>query len=306
MYDEWSEILVCPTCQGSLDRTSGGWWCGRCAAEYPVVGRVPCMVNWAALPEQVRQEMAGQDRHFAPLAQKAVYKPRFHPLYQRTRLQRRLAELLAAMGAGLPTAASVHVACCGSGYEVEALVRAGYQVSASDLSGQALRAFYKRAANRGYHVPCLQADVGGLPFPDAAFDVAVTVEGLHHTPDPEAALRELVRIARRRVAVIEPYTGALFDWLARLGLAHRREHSGIRPTPLSAQTLAQVMATTSVSEPYRRLYLDLPPRCLPGRLGDWPPSAYLLLTVTRLAQLLLRPLGIGNRVMWIADIASGP
>lgn len=302
MAGNWRGILVCPTCKGALDESSHGWSCVECGAEYPLVGEMPGMINWAVLPSQARQEMAGQDRHFAALPDKAVFKPALHPLYQRVRLQGRLAGFVAALGDGLPANATVHVACCGSGYEAEALTRAGYQVSASDLSAQALRAFHKRATTKGYQVPYLQADVTHLPFPEDTFDVAVTVEGLHHTADPEAALQELVRIARRRVALIEPYTGPLFRLLAGLGLAHRREYSQIKPTRLSGKMLNDMVAAHQLTLRQRRLYLDLPPGGLIGRLGNWLPAAYLLIIFTNLAELLLCPIGVGNKVLWVADL----
>ncbi len=262
------------------------------------------MINWAVLSPQVRAEMAGQDRHFAGLPDKAVFKPALHPLYQQVRLRRRLADLVKALGDGLAANTTVHVACCGSGYEAEALVQAGYQVSASDLSRQALCAFHKRAIIKGYEVPYLQADVSQLPFPESSLDVAVSVEGLHHTADPVAALAELVRIARRRVAIIEPYTGPLFRLLAALGLAHRLEYSHIKPTRLSAQMLRDVATTQGVIPRQRRLYLDLPPGGLMDRLGNWRPSAYLLTTFTSLAQVILCPIGVGNKVLWVVDIAE--
>jgi len=264
------------------------------------------MITWALLPAQVREEMAGQDRHFASLSDKAVFKPALHPLYQRAHLQRRLADLIAAIGKGLPAEASAHIACCGSGYEAEALARAGYQVSASDLSAQALRAFGKRAAAKGYWAPHLQADVNSLPFADNTFDVAVAVEGLHHTADPAAGIRELVRVARRRVAVIEPYTGPLFGFLAKWRLAHRREYSGTQPTYLSRKMLADILSTAPLSEHERRLYFDLPPRGIVGQLGGGSVPAYLLITLSTLTELLLRPVGIGNKILWVADLGLRP
>lgn len=43
-----------------------------------------------------------------------------------------------------------------------------------------------------------------LPFPDATFDVVTCWELLHHLDDPVAALREMWRIATRRLVVFEP------------------------------------------------------------------------------------------------------
>ncbi len=42
-----------------------------------------------------------------------------------------------------------------------------------------------------------------LPFADASFDVGLLVFVLHHAGDPAALLREVMRVCRRRIIVIE-------------------------------------------------------------------------------------------------------
>ena len=304
MTPKWDEILVCPTCKGPLDRSDRGLFCSRCVVDYAVEGGVPRMIDWEVLADQVRQEMVGQDRHFAALSDKAVFKPALHPVYQRQRLQRRLADFLGVVGVDLPTGVGVHVACCGSGYEAEALAQAGYQVSASDISAQALCALEKRANSKGYQLPHLQADVNNLPFRDDSFAVVAVVEGLHHTPDPMAALRELVRVAQRRVVIIEPYTGRLWELLAKLKLAHRREYSGRKPAHLCGEMLADILSRMLGDERQRRLYIDLPPQGLTGWLGKWMLPAGVLLGISYLAEALLRPAGIGTKILWAADLSG--
>lgn len=61
-----------------------------------------------------------------------------------------------------------------------------------------------------------QADIYQLPFPDQVFDTVVCSEVLEHLDDPDRAMRELKRVARRYVVItvpLEPY----FRWLNRLG-----------------------------------------------------------------------------------------
>jgi ubiquinone/menaquinone biosynthesis C-methylase UbiE len=49
------------------------------------------------------------------------------------------------------------------------------------------------------------ADLYHLPFPDRYFDVVTMFEALEHCDDPQAALREILRVARRGVVVSVPW-----------------------------------------------------------------------------------------------------
>ncbi len=51
----------------------------------------------------------------------------------------------------------------------------------------------------------VRGSVLALPFPDAAFDVALCLEVLEHLADPAAAVRELARVARHAVVLSVPY-----------------------------------------------------------------------------------------------------
>ncbi len=260
------------------------------------------MADESWLDEATRHEMAAQDEHFAGLPDKAVFKPDHHSCYRRRGMHHRLEHLLAQLDRGIADRPSVHVACCGTGYEVEALGGAGWQVSASDLSVQALHGLSKRSAARGYRVPYLQADVLHLPFAADSFDVAVAVEGLHHTPDPLGGFAELVRIARHRVAVIEPYTTGALNLLARLGLAHRPEYSRRQPHRLTASLTGQMLSVAGVDAGTTRLYLDLPPGLLADTAGEWPILSALLGASNRAAEWLLGIVGVGNKIVLVADL----
>jgi len=295
------DMLVCPSCHARLTNCTQGLRCTTCNLTYTITESIPRMVDESWLDEATSQEMAAQNEHFAGLPDKAVFKPDYHSCYRRRRMHQRLQHLIAQLGCDIADRPSVHVACCGTGYEVEALRQAGWQVSASDLSAQALRGLGKRSATRGYQVPCLQADVLHLPFAADSFDVAVVVEGLHHTPDPIKGFCELGRIARRRIAVIEPYTGGLLDVLAQFGLAHRPEYSGGQARRLTAPLITQMLAAPYVQSATTCLYLDLPPGPVTDWLGDLPVFEPLLTGFTHLAQGLLRGGRIGNKVLLVAD-----
>ncbi|HNX68821.1 MAG TPA: class I SAM-dependent methyltransferase [Candidatus Omnitrophota bacterium] len=56
----------------------------------------------------------------------------------------------------------------------------------------------------GYQqAPVVIYDGGRIPFPDKSFDVTLLVTMLHHVPDPEALFREVRRVTRDKVIVVE-------------------------------------------------------------------------------------------------------
>src|SRR5690606_22500588 len=68
-----------------------------------------------------------------------------------------------------------------------------------------------------------------LPFATGAFDVVTCWELLHHLDEPVAALREMWRVAARRLVVFEPnriHPGHVF-----LGLTRANERLSLRFSP---------------------------------------------------------------------------
>jgi SAM-dependent methyltransferase len=63
--------------------------------------------------------------------------------------------------------------------------------------------------------PCVAATAESLPFCDRSFDAALAILTIHHWSDYRAGLRELCRVARRRVIVVH-WDQAVIDrlWLA--------------------------------------------------------------------------------------------
>ncbi|WP_437905590.1 class I SAM-dependent methyltransferase [Sorangium sp. So ce327] len=70
------------------------------------------------------------------------------------------------------------------------------------------------AQRRPGAAPALQARAEGLPLPDQSFDAALAVNTLHHWTDLRAGLRELCRVARKRIVIFmrDPPSGEPF-WL---------------------------------------------------------------------------------------------
>jgi len=72
-----------------------------------------------------------------------------------------------------------------------------------------------RRARPGGSAPCVAAAAESLPFEDRSFDAAMAILTVHHWSDHRAGLRELRRVARRRVVIVH-WDQSLIDqtWLA--------------------------------------------------------------------------------------------
>ena len=84
----------------------------------------------------------------------------------------------------------------GTGHLTAAFRRRGHPVTALDATDAMLRR--NEAGAR------VRADAARLPFPDRSFDLVVEANLLHHVADPVGVLREMARVTRGAVAVIEP------------------------------------------------------------------------------------------------------
>lgn len=98
---------------------------------------------------------------------------------------------------------SVLDAGCGEGFVTALLARElpDATLQGIDVSPDAI------AYARQHHNHCATFHTGSLyvlPFPDGAFDTVVCSEVLEHLEDPDAAVAELKRVARRAVVITVP------------------------------------------------------------------------------------------------------
>jgi SAM-dependent methyltransferase len=89
---------------------------------------------------------------------------------------------------------------------------------------------------------------GALPFADGAFDVVTCWELLHHLDDPVAALREMWRVAARRLVVFEP--NRINPGHIVLGLTRREERRSLLFSPGHLRRLIRA-ATGRTARPER-------------------------------------------------------
>jgi SAM-dependent methyltransferase len=107
---------------------------------------------------------------------------------------------------------------CGTGFFLLNLKQAGVldEAHVSDLSPGMVAAAVRNGTELGFDVDGRVADAESIPYDDATFDLVVGHAVLHHIPDVELALREVLRVLKpggRFVFAGEPTT--VGDWYAR-------------------------------------------------------------------------------------------
>jgi SAM-dependent methyltransferase len=106
----------------------------------------------------------------------------------------------------------------GTGFFLLNLMQAGVATRGhvTDLSPGMVEAAVRNGASLGLDVDGRVADAESVPYDDATFDLVVGHAVLHHIPDVELALREVLRVLKpggRFVFAGEPTT--VGDWYAR-------------------------------------------------------------------------------------------
>jgi ubiquinone/menaquinone biosynthesis C-methylase UbiE len=98
---------------------------------------------------------------------------------------------------GWPYATALEVGA-GTGFFSLNLKQAGIldQVHVTDLSPGMVEAARQNAARLGFRVEGSVGDAEQIPFEDGTFDVVVGHAVLHHVPDVEQAMREMLRVLR--------------------------------------------------------------------------------------------------------------
>ena len=117
--------------------------------------------------------------------------------------------------------------------------------------------------------PATQAIAEHLPFQDDAFDAAMAVLTVHHWGDQRAGLRELARVARKRIVLVTWDPSSEGFWLLKDYFPEFLEADRNRLPPIEH--------LLSVLEDGRVIPVPIPHDCVDGFLGAYwrRPSAYL-------------------------------
>lgn len=117
--------------------------------------------------------------------------------------------------------------------------------------------------------PVVQAAAESLPFGDRSFDASMAILTVHHWQDQEAGLREMARVARRRVVLTWDPDYAEAFWLSADYLPAFAEHNRSIFAPISL--VADVLGDSRVER------VPIPADCTDGFLcAYWRrPEAFL-------------------------------
>jgi len=92
----------------------------------------------------------------------------------------------------------------GSGFLAIEFAKKGNFVVGCDITREMLLKAREKQKSSGLDdLDLLLSDVESLPFPDQAFDIVSCRFAFHHFPNPEKALREMKRVCRERIVLVD-------------------------------------------------------------------------------------------------------
>lgn len=116
---------------------------------------------------------------------------------------------------------------CGTGHFSKWALDRGARVVSLDVGVNLLN----EARKKGIPQP-VAGDVTQLPFPDATFEVVISSECIEHTPSPELAVSEMIRVLRPGGGLAITCPNRFWHWSCRLANAlNMRPYRGLENWP---------------------------------------------------------------------------
>jgi SAM-dependent methyltransferase len=109
---------------------------------------------------------------------------------------------------------------CGTGYTTAGILQLGSVCEAVgvDQNQRQLQRAARNLSTEKSRLALSRGDVENLPFRDNSFDAVVSVGAVEYFPDPERALKEMVRVVKPQGRVV--IVGPEFDWFKKV-LLHK-------------------------------------------------------------------------------------
>ena len=119
-------------------------------------------------------------------------------------------------------ASSTHIlVVCGGVIDRDTLMRAGLtKCVISNLDS-------RQSASEFLPLEWSSQDAEALSYPDDEFDFCLVHEGLHHCRSPHTAIREMFRVAKRGILIIEPAENLFTTLCVRFGIGQEYEHAAV-------------------------------------------------------------------------------
>jgi ubiquinone/menaquinone biosynthesis C-methylase UbiE len=122
---------------------------------------------------------------------------------------------------GIQTGQRVLDVACGAGQIAIPAARAGAVVTGIDIAANSIEQARVRARAEGLEIRFDEGDAEMLPYPDASFDVVVSLIGAMFAPQPDRVAAELVRVSRPGGRIVmanwtpEGFVGQMFKTIGK-------------------------------------------------------------------------------------------
>lgn len=122
---------------------------------------------------------------------------------------------------------------CGTGNLALPAAKAGAVVTGVDIATNLIEQARSRARREGVNAQFDEGDAEALPYPDASFDLVVSMYGAMFAPRPERAAAELVRVCRPggQIAMANWTPGGFVGQMFKVHAAHVPPPTGM-PSPV--------------------------------------------------------------------------
>ncbi len=110
---------------------------------------------------------------------------------------------------------------CGAGQLTLPAARKGIQVTGLDFAGNLVQQALTKAADEGLTIQVDEGDAEYLPYPDASFDVVMSLIGSMFAPRPELVASEMCRVCKPGGSIImgnwtpEGHIGQMFKAIGK-------------------------------------------------------------------------------------------